>query len=123
MQHEGISIRTKLGNNEWRPLRHQAGDEVNIAAQAIQLGHDDRAFGLAGGGECRRELGASVEGIRTLAGLDLDELSHDLEPIVCGEPGVRFPLRLNAQAGLALLLGGDSEIGDNGVHGRLPSLC
>jgi hypothetical protein len=35
MQDEGVHIRAKLGDNEWHPLCHQAGDEMNVAAQAI----------------------------------------------------------------------------------------
>jgi len=39
MQHERIGISTKLGNDEWYLFRHQAGDEGDIAEQAVKLGN------------------------------------------------------------------------------------
>ena len=36
MTYEEI-VQQKLGDNEWHPLCHQAGDEMNVAAQTISL--------------------------------------------------------------------------------------
>ena len=41
-----------------------------------------------------RELRAAVERVGTFAGLDLDELSGDLEALALGEPGNGGALRL-----------------------------
>jgi predicted phage terminase large subunit-like protein len=40
MQHEGIGVSTKLGNNERYSLRHQTGDKGDVARQAVQLGNN-----------------------------------------------------------------------------------
>jgi hypothetical protein len=37
MQHEGVGIAAKLGDEEWHPLRHQSGNERHIAGKPIEL--------------------------------------------------------------------------------------
>ena len=98
VQHERIGIGTELGDDERNPLRHQPGNEGHIARQAIELRHDDRAFGLAGQGEGGCQLRPAVEGIRALAGLDLGELLDDGNALGFGETGDRGTLCLDAQA-------------------------
>jgi hypothetical protein len=56
VEHERIHVGTKLSY----PVRHQAGDEVRVAAQAIELCHGHRAFLAARRGRCRRELRAAL---------------------------------------------------------------
>ncbi len=70
---------------------------MHIAGQPIELGDYDRAFALAGFGERRGELRATIERIRALAGFDLDILGNDFEAFSLGEPGERCTLRLEAE--------------------------
>ena len=42
VQHERIDVRPQFGDNERDALHHQAADEVDVAAQPVQLGDDDR---------------------------------------------------------------------------------
>jgi len=79
------------------PLHHQAGNEGDVSGEAIELGHDDRAFGLAGQGEGGRQLRASIEGVRSLAGFDLGELLDDRNALGLGKAGDRGSLCLDAQ--------------------------
>ena len=44
MQHERIDVRAELGDDKRHLLRHQRGDERNIARQTIEFGDDDLAF-------------------------------------------------------------------------------
>jgi hypothetical protein len=48
MQQERIGIGAQLGHDEGHPVLHQAGDVVDVPAQPIELGHDDRRLALAG---------------------------------------------------------------------------
>ncbi len=45
VEHERVGIGPKLGDDEWNTLRHQAGDEGDIAREPIELGDDDWAPG------------------------------------------------------------------------------
>ena len=67
---------------------------------------------LTRGVERRRELGSPVEGVGTFAGLDLGELADDLEPFILGKASDGLLLRFKAKAGAALLLGGDTVVGN-----------
>ena len=44
MQDERVNVGAKLGNDELHALSHQPRDEMNIPAEAIELGHHNRAF-------------------------------------------------------------------------------
>ena len=49
MQHKGVGIGAKLGDDERHPLRHQPGNEGDVAGQAIELRDRDSrtaTFGL-----------------------------------------------------------------------------
>jgi hypothetical protein len=35
-------ISTQFGDNEWHPKPHRAADEVDVTAQIVELGNDDR---------------------------------------------------------------------------------
>jgi hypothetical protein len=74
VQHERRHVRAKLGDDEIDPVRHQPGDEMHVAAQAIQLGHRDRAAEPLGLCERGAKLRALGERVRALARLDLDML-------------------------------------------------
>ncbi len=67
MHDERVKVGAKLGHDELDPLAHQPGDEVNVAAQAVQLGYGNRAFATLGFGERGDELGTAGEGVRTVA--------------------------------------------------------
>jgi hypothetical protein len=67
MQHERIGVAAKLCDDERHLVRHQAGNEMHIARQAVKLGNEDRAFPLAGLGERCGKLRATVESIRAPA--------------------------------------------------------
>ena len=58
---------------------------MHVAAEAIELGDEDRAFRPAGSRECRRELWPAVERVGALARLDLDMLGDDFDPFRRGE--------------------------------------
>ena len=73
-------IAAQLGDNEWHPMRHQPRDEMNIAAQPVELCDQHRAFSLAGLGQGCRQLGPPIERVRPLAGLDLDMLADEFNP-------------------------------------------
>ena len=93
MQDEGVHVRTKLGDNEWHPLCHQAGDEMNVAAQTVELGDGNGATTAA----CLRERGGKlwsvVKSVRALAGLYFDELSDNLKLLSHNKPRKCLPLR------------------------------
>jgi hypothetical protein len=89
MQHEGISVGAELDADKRHALRHEAGDESDIATQPIELCDHDRAllpvsarFGQGGA-----KLRAAVERVGALARLDLSELGGDLEALSLGEAG------------------------------------
>ena len=66
-----------------------------------------------GGGDRRLELRASVERVRALAGLNLDEFLRGLEVFQFGERAYPRALRFDAQARAALAFGRHADIGDN----------
>jgi hypothetical protein len=45
---ERVRVGAKPGNDERRPLRHQARDESHVAEEAAELGHHHRRLALAG---------------------------------------------------------------------------
>ena len=105
MQHEGVGIDTQLRNDERYLLRHQAGDERNIAREAIQLRHDHRTAELPGLRQRGGQFRPAVDGVGTFAGLDFDMLVGDGEVVAFGEPGDAGTLRFDAQTAAALLVG------------------
>jgi hypothetical protein len=51
--------------------------------------------------------------------LDLDKLPRDLQRLGGGEPGDGLPLRFKAEAGLALFVAANPDVGDDWCwHGR-----
>ena len=86
MQHEGVGVEAKLGDNERHSVRHEAGDEGHIAREAVELGDNYRALCLARASKSRRQLGPAVERIGALSRLDLDMLANDLDPLGLREP-------------------------------------
>ena len=68
---------------------------MNVAAEPVQLGDRDRDRALAMLGLSRRgsQLRAAIKRVGTFAGLDLDELTGQLEDLGLGEPGNGLALR------------------------------
>jgi hypothetical protein len=88
VQHERLDVRAELGDDERDVMRHQAGNEMDVSAEAIELGNRDGAFTVpAGRGERGGELRAALDRIRAFAGFDLDEFADDLVTLGGGEPG------------------------------------
>jgi hypothetical protein len=67
---------------------------MNVPAEAIELGDDDRALTAPGFGQSCGELGPAIESVGALAGLDLFELVDNVETLGLDETLKRFPLRL-----------------------------
>jgi hypothetical protein len=93
MQDEGVHIRAKLGDNEWHPLCHQAGDEMNVAAQTVELGDGNGATTAASLRERGGKLWSAVKRVRALASLYFGELSDNFEPLSHNKPRKRLRLR------------------------------
>jgi hypothetical protein len=66
--------------------------------------------------ECRSELGAPVERVRALAGLDLDQLACDREPVDGSEGLNRLSLRLEPEPASALPRRAHPEIAHRPLH-------
>jgi hypothetical protein len=78
-------------------MRHQAADEVNVAAQPVQLGYRHRATLAAGLCQRSGELRAPLERIAALACFDLNEHTRKLKAFSLGETGERLALRFDAE--------------------------
>jgi hypothetical protein len=116
MKHEGVGISAKLGNNEWHPLRHQAGDKGHVARKAIELRNDYAAFRslCCGQGGCQTR--APVQGVSALAGFDFDELGSNCERLGCGKALDGGPLGIKAKTRALLSLRGNPEICNRPLH-------
>jgi hypothetical protein len=87
MQHERVGIGSEFGDDKWDALNHKSGYEGNVTRQSIELGNNDRTLCLSRLGEGGCQLWAPVQGIRTLAGLDLSEIVEDRDAFGFGEAG------------------------------------
>ena len=98
-------------------VHHQAADEVHIAAQAVELRDDHRGLVLLGQLHRGGQLRPLLERIGAFAGLDLAEGLDQIVTLGLGEGGNRRLLGVEADAGLALLVGlGQAGVGDGGHH-------
>jgi hypothetical protein len=86
MQNEGIDVRPEFRNEERDAMRHQAGNEMHVARETVELGDRDRATQRARLGERRRQLGPTIERVASLARLDFNKLGGDFKPLVAREP-------------------------------------
>jgi hypothetical protein len=94
-----------LSDDERAPLSHQTADEVDVAAEPVELRGDDRAFQLAGHLEGRGKLRPALKRVSALTGLDLGESIYDVAALGSGKPGNGIALGLEAKPSGALLLG------------------
>jgi hypothetical protein len=83
-------------------MRHQTGNEMHVAREAIELGDHELAPHRPRFGKRRRQLRPVVERVASLASFDLDEFGRDIEAHFLREPGQRIlynplstPFRLN----------------------------
>ena len=73
MQDERVNVWAKLSDYEGDAVCHQAADEVNITAEAVQFGDRHGAVLSPRLTQGRCKLRAPVESVRPLARLDLNE--------------------------------------------------
>ncbi len=86
MQDERIDVRTEFRYNEWNAMRHQAGNEMDVPRQTVELGNHDRASQRARLGERCRQLGPAIERVASFTGFNFDELGDDFKPLAFGKP-------------------------------------
>jgi hypothetical protein len=98
VQHARVCICTQLGDDEWNALSHESGNEGDVAREAVELRDDDRALARLAGREGSSELRATLQGVGSLAGLDLRELPFHLVVFHLGEPGDGGALGFDAQS-------------------------
>ena len=103
---------------------------MHVSPEPAELRHDGRRFEAASMGECRGELGAPIERVMALAGLDLHLLGGDGRTLLGGERLDRRALGLDAQTGRALLCSRDAKVahkdraaGCHKVLGRNDARC
>ena len=116
VQHERVGVAAEFGDDERHALRHQAGDERDIAGEAVQLRDQDAAFRGLGGGQRGCELRPAIERVRALAGFGLDVLGDDRDVLGFGEAGDRRALRLDPEPRALLLPSRDTKVGNSAVH-------
>ena len=109
-----------IAEHEFDAALHQIGTERDIAAETVELGHQDRRLELVGGLERSRELGPAIQRISALAGLDLFKGLDQVVALCFSEPGECRLLCFKTQAGFALLSGRYPGVGDGGFHGSCP---
>lgn len=96
VEHEGIGVGAEFRNDERHALRHEPGDEGNVAGQAVELGHNDRVLAVAGRSQGSGRLRAPVERVGALAALRLYEGRRQVEVLLGCEAGDGFLLGLDA---------------------------
>jgi hypothetical protein len=87
VQHERIGISAQLGHDEGRPVGHETGDEMDVAAQPVELGADDWRLDFAGALDRCVKLRSVIVG----AALGLGEGLDRLERLGLGKPGRSLP--------------------------------
>ena len=87
MQYKRINVGPELGDQERYPVNHQATDEVHVAAEAIQLGDPEVIPVLLRVHQGGSELRMAVQGIVSLARVDLDKFVNDVEALGPGQIG------------------------------------
>src|SRR3954447_3719990 len=68
----GLDVLTERSDHERHTSRNQARNEMDIPAQTIEPGHDDRRTKHRGGVQCGRQLRSPVQRIGSLTRLDLN---------------------------------------------------
>ena len=92
MQHEGIHVGAEFGDHERHPLRHQPGDEMDVAAQSVELGDQHGAAVAPRGRQRGGELRPAVERIGPHPRLDLGDRPDHQHAVLCRELGAALTL-------------------------------
>jgi hypothetical protein len=90
---------------------------MNVAPQTVELGDCDCTMPLARLRKRSGELGPPVQGIGTIAGLDIDALPHNLEILVNCETGKSLALGVQPEP-VPFLSFPYPAIGDDGPWAR-----
>ena len=114
MQHEWVSVSTELCDQKWHALRHQPGNEGDIAREPVELGDDHRAPCLARRVERRPELWPAQQRVAAPTALGLYVLGDDADVLRLGEPQNPRALRLDAKTRSALGTRRHAVVGDRG---------
>jgi hypothetical protein len=112
VQDEGINVWPKLRDQERYAVRHEPGDEMNIAAEPVELGHGYRTASAAGFRQSGSKLWPTVEGVSALAGINLHKDLEQLKALRGGEAGERFALRIKSEPGATLGASADTHVAD-----------
>jgi hypothetical protein len=103
MQHERVSVRAEIGDDERRLVGHQPGDEMDVTREPIELRNNDRSLVLARRLKGGSELRPLVERIRPFTGLNLFKGLNQVEALGLGKTGERSLLRFETKTRPALL--------------------
>jgi hypothetical protein len=115
VQQKWVRVGSKLSHDEGNPVLHQPGDVVDVAAQSVELGTDDRGLGLARAFDRRIQLRPVI----VSSALGLREGLDHVERLGLGETGNRRELRLETEPGAPLPRCRDADVADSVAH-RLP---
>src|ERR1700690_3859149 len=97
MQDKGVRLAPEIANDEFDPMGHQAGDEMHVPRQPVELGNQDRRLCFACRLERRGELRSALQRIGTLARLNLLVYRCYLEVLGRGKAPNRGTLRFEAE--------------------------
>ena len=122
VQQERVSIRTKLGDDEWHALGHEASNEGHVAGKPIELGHQDRTLLCPPRGQRCGQPRPPFESVGALPGLRLDELGGNGEAFRLREPDNGRPLGLDAETRAALAFGSGRIDEVNRIFSAPPTL-
>jgi hypothetical protein len=86
VEHERVRVGSQLSDDERDPLSHRTPDEVDVAAEPIELRDDDWAFQPADHLESRGKLRPALKRVSALASPDFGE-SYDVAALGSGKPG------------------------------------
>lgn len=106
---KGVRIR-HVAADEIHPRIAELEDKSRVPRQPVELGNKQRRPRRPS----RRDSCQQLRPLVSLARFHFDKLPHQVRRL--GEGRHRRPLGFEAEAGLALLLGGDSQVGDVGFH-------
>ncbi|MCG5240951.1 hypothetical protein MCW82_14340 [Azospirillum doebereinerae] len=105
---EWVHVDPELGHDELDPVTHQSGDEMNITAEPVQLGHDQGAFPALGLGNGRVQSWPVI----VTTGHHVAVEIRDDEPGISGEPGNSLLLSIETESRPPLFTGRYPDVPD-----------